>query len=76
MTDNALMVVQTIGLYSIAVLKWNCFEEANQIWADFKSNFAEAYDICLQSGGETTNMYHGTANAYKTAGDDKVGLIT
>ena len=70
------MVVQTTGLYSIAVLKWNGFEEANQIWVDFKSHFAELYDICLQSGGRTTSMYHGMTNAYETADDDSVGSIT
>ena len=76
MINTAIMAVQTTGLYSIAVLKWNGFDANNQIWSEFKSHFAEAYDICLQSGGKTTNIYHGAVNAYNTADDDIMGLIT
>ena len=70
------MAVQTTGLYSIAVLEWNGFDGTNQMWSEFKSHFAEAYVIRLQSGGKTTTMYHGAANAYDTADDDSVGSIT
>ena len=77
MIDKALMAVQTTGLFSIAVLEWNGFDKVNQIWSEFKSHFTEAHDVHLQSGGETTNVYHGAANAYDTADDDvSVGSIT
>ena len=77
MIDKALMSVQTTGLYSIAVLEWNGFDEVNQIRSEFKSHFSEAYDIRLQLGGETANVYHGAENVYTTADDDdSVGSIT
>ena len=77
MIDKALMAVQSTGLYSIVVLEWNGFDEVNQIWSEFKSHFSGAYDIRLQSGGETANVYHGAVNVYDTADDDdSVGSIT
>ena len=77
MINKVLMAVQTTGLYSIAVLEWNGFDEANQIWSEFKSHFLEAYDIRLQSGAETANVYHGAANVYDNEDDDdSVGSIT
>ena len=77
MIDKALMAVQTTGLYPVAILEWNSFDADNQIWSKFKSHFAEACDIRLQSGGGTGNMYHGAADAYDTTDDnDSVGSIT
>ena len=73
--DKALMAVQSTGLYLTAILEWNGFDPANQIWAEFKSHFVEACDICLQSGAGTTDIYHGVENACDATDNDSIGSI-
>ena len=75
MIDKALMAVQSTGLYATAVLEWNGFNANNQIWAEFKAHFSEAYDIRLQSGIDMGNSFHGVANAID-GDDDSIGSIT
>ncbi len=51
MIDQAKTSVQQMGLYTLALLKWNNFEEANQTWAQLKLHFTQAYNVHLVTCG-------------------------
>ena len=75
MIDKALTAIQSTGLFPIAVLEWNGFDENNKTWPEFKSHFIEAYEIWLTSGAgaaSSNNGYHGAANAQDNADDDSI----
>ena len=76
MIDKALRAIQATGVYSIAILEWNAFDENNKTWPEFKAHFSEAYEVQLQSGAGTGNPYHGASNAVEAEDDDSIGSIT
>ena len=69
MIDKALTVIQHTGLYPTAILEYQAFATKNKNWAEFKTHFAEAYMVRLQSGQSGGNPYHGAANVYKDDND-------
>ncbi len=52
-----------MGLYTLALLEWNDFEEANQTWSQFKQHFTQAYGVRLVTCGTKGAQYHGAAQA-------------
>ena len=62
MIDKALTAIQRTGLYPTAILEYQAFATKNKNWAEFKTHFAEAYMVRLQSGQSGGNPYHGAAN--------------
>ena len=73
MIDKALTAIQRTGLYPTAILEYQAFATENKNWAEFKTHFAEAYMVRLQSGQIGGNPYHGAANVYK---DDNNSITT
>ena len=63
MIDQAKTSVQQMGLYTLALLEWNDFEEASQTWSQFKQHFTQAYDVRLVTCGTEGAQYHGAAQA-------------
>ena len=49
-----------IGLYKLAILKWNGFDAGHKTWPDFKAHFGKAYDtfLRLEAGTANVNGYH------------------
>ena len=50
MLDKALTAIQRTGLYPTAILEYQAFATQNKNWAEFKTHFAKAYMVRLQSG--------------------------
>ncbi len=61
--DPAKTSVQQMGLYTLALLKWNDFETANQIWAQFKLHITQAHGVRLVTCGTEGAQYHGANQA-------------
>ena len=77
MINKATIVIQPMGLYELAILKWNGFDPAHKDWPNLKSHFGKAYNVCLRLGADTTNAnwYHGMANATDGVDDSSIGSI-
>ena len=75
MIDKALTAIQRTGLYPIAIVEYQGFTQENKNREEFKSHFAEAYMIRLQSGQSYGNPYHGATNAYEADNNDSITTL-
>ena len=73
MIYKALTAIQRTGLYPTAILEYQAFATEKKNWAEFKTHFAKAYMVHLQSGQSGGNPYHGAANLYE---DDNYSITT
>ena len=71
--DKALTTIQRTGLYPTVILEYQASATKNKNWAEFKTHFAEAYMVRLQSGQSGGNPYHGATNVYE---DDNASITT
>ena len=69
MIDKSLTAIERTGLYPTAILEYQAFATKNKNWAEFKTHFAEAYMVRLQSGQSGDNPYHIDANVYEDDND-------
>ena len=75
MIDKALTAIQRTGLYPTAILEYQAFATENKNWAEFKTHFAEAYMVRLQSGQSGGNPYHGATNSYENDDNDSINTL-
>ena len=57
MVNKEIIARTKTGLYHIALLKWNGFEELDQMWSELKGHFTEAYNLLQRSGANTQQSW-------------------